>query len=176
MSRHRQRLAPPSRCGAVHAVVLWSLTLASALPGRVDAVPPDEAEARSEEESTAPRRFYFGLWTLHFGSLERGVDNNWLLGLRWGKAFGATFVNSYGDRGYSVGVQNTLARWNWAPLPLHLDYRVGVVTGYDERFIELARRTHVLPLVQLLVNTEGRLGVELSFSGPIASVGFNMGL
>lgn len=137
---------------------------------------PDRLEAEPTNEETPVRHLYLGMWTIHFGSLDRGLDNNWLVGVLWGQIYGATFVNSYGDRGYSVGLQKKLSRGDVGPVPLHLGYRLGVVSGYDERFIGLASTLPVLPMVQLLVSTGSRVGFELSFAGPIASAVFSVRL
>jgi hypothetical protein len=56
-----------------------------------------------------------------------------------------------------------------------LGYRAGLITGYDERFIPLAGKTPVVPLVQPLFLVDGqRLGLELSYSGVIASAALNV--
>jgi hypothetical protein len=54
-------------------------------------------------------------------------------------------------------------------------YRAGLITGDDERFIPLAGKTPVIPMVQPLLTVDRRrLGAELSYSGVIASAGFNV--
>jgi hypothetical protein len=128
-------------------------------------------------EEPADRRLYLGMWTIHFRDLDRGLDNNWLLAVSWGRIYGATFVNSFGKRAYSTGVQRTVARWNSRTVSLGLGYRAGLVTGYDERLFPLAGKTPVLPLLQPLINVDAsRLGLELSYSGVIASAGLNVRL
>jgi hypothetical protein len=125
----------------------------------------------------AERRLYVGMWTLHFRDMERGLDNNWMLGMSWGRLYGATFVNSFGRRAYSVGLQETIARWRAGMVPVSLGYRAGLVTGYNERLFHLAGETPVLPFVQPLINLDAdRLGLELSYLGVIASVGLNVRL
>ena len=123
------------------------------------------------------RRVYAGMWTFHFRDPGRGLDNNWLVGMSWGKLYGATFVNSFGRRAYSGGVQRVLARWEPGIVSLGLGYRAGLVTGYDERLFPLAGKTAVLPLIQPLLNVDGRasrLGLELSYSGVVASAALNV--
>jgi hypothetical protein len=135
--------------------------------------PPDSAAA----ERPADRRLYLGMWTIHFRDLDRGLDNNWLLALSWGRVYGATFINSFGERAYSMGVQGTVARWSPGIMSLGLGYRAGLVTGYDERLFPLAGRTPVLPLLQPLITLDAqRVGVELSYSGVVASAGLNVRL
>jgi hypothetical protein len=148
--------------------------LLGALPERLDArVPPSREEA--VEEEAPDRRLYIGMWTMHFRDLESGLENNWLLGVSWNGIYGATLVNSFGDRAYSAGMQGTLARWAPGGTSVALGYRVGLITGYDERFLPLARRTPVIPLVQPRITIDAaRLGVELSYSGVVASAGFSL--
>jgi hypothetical protein len=115
------------------------------------------------------------MWTLHFRDLDRGLESNRLLAVSWGRIYGATFINSFGKRAYSAGLQQTVARWDSRIVSLGLGYRAGLVTGYDRRFIRLAGKTPVLPLLQpLLVFDVTRLGLELSYSGVVASAALNV--
>jgi hypothetical protein len=142
------------------------------LPG-----PKGSSAENAAAAKTVERRLYVGMWTIHFRDLDRGLDNNWLLALSWGRIYGATFINSFGRRAYSAGVQRAVARWNWPIISAGLGYRVGLVTGYDERLFPLAGETPVLPLLQPLITLDAkRLGLELSYSGVIASAGLNVRL
>ena len=134
--------------------------------------------AFAQQPDTMPdRRLYFAMWTIHLRDLERGLENNWLLAVSWGRIYGATFINSFGKRAYSAGVQGHIARWNSRIVSAGLGYRVGLVTGYDERFIRLAGKTPVLPLLQPLITLDvTRVGLELSYSGIVASAGLNVRL
>jgi len=157
-------------------IVLFLLFLS--LTERAFAQPADAAPPRAENAtsgSAADRRLYVGMWTIHFRDLDRGLDNNWVLGLSWGRFYGATFVNSFGKRAYSLGVQRTVARWDSRIVSAGLGYRAGLVTGYDGRLFHLAGETPVLPLVQPLITLDtNRLGLELSYAGVIASAGLNV--
>jgi hypothetical protein len=113
--------------------------------------------------------------TLHFRDFDRGVDNNWLLGMSWGRVYGATFINSFGKRAYSVGMQEFVARWSPGPTSVRLGYRAGLVTGYNERLFPLAGKTPVLPFLQPLVTVgASRLGVELSWAWVVASMALSV--
>jgi hypothetical protein len=143
---------------------------------RLDALPLTSGGS-GDERKTPDRRLYVGMWTIHFRDLDRGVENNWLVGLSWGRIYGATFINSFGKRAYSAGMQGDLARWDSRMVSIGLGYRAGLVTGYDKRFIRLADKTPVLPLLQPLLNVDAkRLGLELSYSGVVASAGLNLRL
>ena len=51
-----------------------------------------------------------------------------------------------------------------------LGYRVGIVRGYDRRFVELAERWPVLPAAEIVTALRyRRIGVALSFAGIVAS-------
>jgi hypothetical protein len=113
------------------------------------------------------------MWTVHFRDWDRGVENNWLVGASWRGIYAATFINTFGDRAYAAGYQGMLLRWDPGVIAVGLGYRVGLVTGYDERFMKLAAKTPVIPLIQpRLALDRKRLGVELSYSGVVASGGF----
>lgn len=159
-------------CPKLRVLLLASLLLViSAWPLSAAPVPGDTAA----EAQVVDRRLYVGMWTVHFRDPGRGVENNWLLGLSWRGLFGATFVNTFGNRAYSAGYQGMLVSWKAGAGSLGLGYRVGLVTGYDERFMPLAAKTPVVPLVQPRLTLDGkRLGAEVSYSGVVASAGFNV--
>ena len=120
-------------------------------------------------------RIYVGMWTMHLKDLTRGLDNNWLLGVSWRGYYAGTFVNSYGGRAVTAGIQRTVARGADAQVVPSLGYRLGFVTGYDERFMGIASKTPVLPLAQVVGDVEmGPTGLELAWAGLIASLGPNI--
>jgi hypothetical protein len=154
--------------------VLAAALFVGAIPDRAHALTTPSRE-EAVDERTRDRRLYFAMWTLHFRELERGLDTNRAIGIAWDGYYGATFINSFGDRAFSAGVQGTLARWEPGRMAVGLGYRAGLITGYDERFIPLAGKTPVVPLVQPLFLVDGqRLGLELSYSGVIASAALNV--
>ena len=72
----------------------------------------------------------------------------------WGHWFGATFVNSYDERTFIAGIERTWASLRRGPFATGVGYRVGLITGYDERLIALARHTPVLPFGGILLWTQ----------------------
>ena len=139
--------------------------------------PAGDAHAQPAGEDPHAVRLYFAMGTLHLREPGEGVENNWLLAASWRRIYAATFVNSFGDRSYSAGVEGRFVGWDVAAATLGLGYRVGVVTGYDERFIALAGRLPALPLLQPRVMVEAHgLGLELSYSGLIASAALSVRL
>lgn len=101
-----------------------------------------------------------GVWALHpfepqFPELEwtRGF------GFVWDQWLGATFINSYGSRGFIGALERHWWMPSAGPVDFGVGYRMGVVTGYDERLFELAGQTPVLPFGGLLIWAE---------SGPVS--------
>lgn len=117
-------------------------------------------------------RLHVGMWTTHLDDLGRGFDANWLVALGWRGMYGGTFVNSFGDRAFALGVERPLLRRDEGSLAHGLGYRLGLVTGYDERLIGLAGRTPILPVLQLMGDVSaGRTGVEVAWTGKVATMG-----
>ena len=117
-------------------------------------------------------RLHVGMWTTHLNDLGRGLEANWLVALGWRSLYGGTFINSFGDRAFAAGLQRPLARSDDGSLAAGVGYRLGVVTGYDERLMGLAGRIPVFPAVQLTGDMAmGRTGVELAWAGKVATMG-----
>ena len=117
-------------------------------------------------------RVYVGLWTSHLRRIRTGIDNNWLLGVGYNGLYGATFINSYGTRAFALGLERQLARTADGNVERGLSYRVGLVTGYDQRLNRLAAKSPVVPLAQLVGSVDvGRGRMELAWAGLVASLG-----
>ncbi len=111
------------------------------------------------------------MWTSHFRHLREGLANNWLVGVGWKGYYAGTFVNSYGNRAFTAGIQRTVARGGSGSVIPILGYRLGLISGYDSRFLALAGKTPVLPMAQLTGVLEvGPTGVGLAWSGLVASL------
>jgi hypothetical protein len=135
--------------------------------------PPDAASSTDTRTSRArqPTRLYFGMWTLHLRDDAVALRNNWAIGVASHGLFGATFVNSFGRRAYSAGLQRTIVSTGPALVGASLGFRLGLVSGYDGRFMRLARDTPVLPLVQPFASIDiAHVGLEVSYTFVIVSV------
>jgi hypothetical protein len=122
-------------------------------------------------------RVYMGMWSTHLRDINRGLGNNSLLGLSYRGYFAATFINSYGDRAVSAGIQRNFSPHANGFVKSALGYRVGLLSGYDERFFGIGDKLPVIPFVQLVGNVDWRnLGVEFGYAGIVASVLFNLRL
>lgn len=109
--------------------------------------------------------FMVGMWGLHpFEPDFPHADPTGGIGGQWRGWFGATFVNSYGDRAFSAGVERLWLRVGHRSLGGGLGYRLGLVTGYDERLLPLARRVPALPMGGPLVHANvGAVGGQLFY-------------
>jgi hypothetical protein len=137
--------------------------------------PGDAPEEHTGSARRSDRRLYVGMVTLHFRELDRGLDNNSIIGVSLGRFYGATLINSFGKRAYTAGVQGAFTQRATGPVTLGFGYRAGLITGYDERFISLAGKTPVLPLLQPLATVDAkRVGMELSYAGVVASAALNV--
>ena len=147
-------------CGAVAPAIALGQTATPYEPVRAHY--PDAARAG---------RVYFGMWTAHLKEHVRSLHNNWVAGAAFKGYFGATFLNSYGRRAYTGGIQRTLVTTDGTKLNVSLGYRLGFVTGYDGRLMAIARKTPVLPLVQPFVVADvGHVGFEISYTFVVVSV------
>ena len=139
-------------------------------------VSPAAVHAQSEPGSEAPRRreptrLYFGMWTAHLKRDVVALDNNWVIGGTYRGVFGATFLNSFGRRAFTAGLQRTLIASEPRPFGASLGFRVGLVSGYDGMFMRLARETPVLPFIQPFVTLDVQhIGVEISYTFVVVSV------
>jgi hypothetical protein len=111
------------------------------------------------------RRAIFGLWSMHpyepqFPEVEwtRGF------GFAFAQWFGATFVNSYDERSFIVGLERYWARGRHGFVGFGLGYRAGLVTGYDERLVSWAEDLPVLPFAGIVGWVDvGPAGVDVYY-------------
>jgi hypothetical protein len=161
----------PSGPTSVIAVLCCLLTIigfpldASAQNGT--APPPEETGTKRRRE---PTRIYVGMWTLHMKEPEDPVDNNWLVGVVYRGFFGGTFLNSFGKRAYTAGIQRSLVSLGEDRTRAWFGLRVGAVSGYDGRFMGVASKTPVLPIASAYIIVErDRLGIEMSYTFVVLS-------
>ncbi len=114
---------------------------------------------------------YLGLWTRHL--THGGTDNNDGVGASWRGLFGGTFMNSYHTRSYALAAERRVAGRRTGPLTLNAGYRVGLIRGYDSRFLPVAGRVPVIPFVQIVGDAmmKDRFGVQVSFCVKVVSWG-----
>lgn len=140
----------------------------------IDAVAQNGASAPAEDTETTrerePTRIYVGMWTWHMKDPRRPIDNNWLVGIVYRGFFAGTYLNSFGKRAYTGGIQRSFARLGEGRTRAWFGFRVGAVSGYDGRFMGVAHKTPVLPIASAytIVERDG-LGIELSYTFVVLS-------
>lgn len=145
-----------------------ALALVCALPGLGTA---QEAAPADDPRGRRALRLHVGMWTSHLDDLRRGLDANWLVAVGWKGLYGGTFINSFGKRGYALAVERDVVRVHESRVPRGVGYRLGLVTGYDERLVGLARWTPVLPALQVMGDLAvGSTGMEVAWTGKVASM------
>jgi hypothetical protein len=171
-------IAGPNRRATSLALILLitSSLLLCASPAHAQGGDPPPAPATSQPAPARPRgrhetRLYFGMFTTHLKEPTVSLHNNWLIAVSYRGFFGGTFLNTFGRRAFTGGLQRTLVSHVREPLAASLGVRLGVVTGYDGRFMELARETPVLPLISAYGNVDvKRIGVEVSYTFVVVSI------
>jgi hypothetical protein len=127
-------------------------------------------EQAESPKAPQPMRLYVGMWTLHLKDPAYKLDNNWLVGITWRGYFVGTFLNSYGKRAYTAGIQRPIVQDGSGAMQSMLGFRVGAISGYDGRFMKIARETPVLPIVSAFGMVEyQRIGIEVSYTFVIVS-------
>lgn len=135
-----------------------------------DAPGTTETGAEGSASQRSDRRLYLGMWTYHFRWQESGIKRTPVLGLSRDGVFLGTFVNTYGKRSFAAGYHGELLGMDIGGLNLGLGFRVGAMTGYDERLHALAGKSPVFPLAQARVAADTRLGgFEVTYAGIIAT-------
>lgn len=158
-----------ARAAAVAAVAVVGLAADPAVAPGSGAVVAQEArggEAPGPASPAMATRAYVEMWTFHVRDPHQGFEPNFLRALGYRGFFGGTFLNSYDERSYGLGLQRSLVSGQAGPLMVGVGYRAGLVSGYDRKFMELAEELPALPFVQLLGQVDCRgLGLEVGYSG-----------
>jgi hypothetical protein len=157
---------------SVVVVLLCCLLAIAGFPA--DAFAQNGAATEPEESQTKrpgePTRIYVGMWTWHMKDVRRPIDNNWLVGVVYRGFFAGTYINSFGKRAYTAGIQRSFAQLGENRTRAWFGYRVGAVSGYDGRFMGVAHKTPVLPIASAYAICErDGLGIELSYTFVVLS-------
>ena len=147
VTRNKPR-RPSSLRGFLFAALGWAA-------GTTAAATPAGASAQGLEVLLGERperaRAIVALLAMHpFESQFPEVEWTGGVGVQLDQWFAATFVNSYSQRSFIGGLVRSWVSGSAGPVDLGLGYRVGVVSGYDERLFDLAGRTPVLPFIGFL--------------------------
>ena len=115
----------------------------------------------------APNALYAGMVTYHLQPSEHDERwNNNLVAMSYHGYFLGTLKNSFDDRAYAFGIERL---WGRQPLPCHFSneagYRIGLISGYDERMMPLAKYTPLLPFPQVIDTIMWKnVGLQLGWS------------
>ncbi len=114
--------------------------------------------------------------TAHFDpdSLRDDNWNNELIGAGYKGFFAATLLNSFHDRAYIAGIQRYVYTQKFSNgFTQNFGYRLGFISGYDERMSPLTNVSPLLPFPQLIYDISWKqVGVDFGFSGLALSAGF----
>lgn len=125
----------------------------------------------------APDRLYLGAWVLHLKRPSDGMSEHWLVGLGWQGVFASTFTNSHGRRSWAIGLAREVFSTDPGPTEFSLEYRAGVIRGYDRRLMRLAGDWPVVPAAELIATLQrGRIGMTFGYAGIVTSVGLFVAL
>lgn len=137
----------------------------------------ERTDTSSVRPAAMQTRVYLAMWTTHLRDLTGGLLPNSLIGFAYRGYYAGTFINSYGDRAVVAGMQRSFSTPRSGSLTTAIGYRAGVLTGYDERFLGIGDKIPALPFFQLVGTVDyRRVGVELAYSGIVASVIVNLRL
>ncbi len=126
------------------AVVMFPCLSAS-----VSVAAADNTTSSGDPSSTSPAHWLKAIWgttpadggyylPVGFHNDSRGPKNFALLGGIYKTVFGMTFINSYGDRTWALGIERDVCRFQ----RLTLAYGGGLMYGYGGRLVD----AHSLPL------------------------------
>ena len=120
-----------------------------------------------------PDQLFLGMYTLHFDSksLENRNATNNLLGWQVGGLFVGTLINSYDMRSWAFGISREFYRvrlsdyWSFAS-----GYRVGFITGYQDKETLFGTESDIAPLVDLHVQFSylDHFGVEIMMTSSLS--------
>ncbi len=136
---------------ALSAVVplLGVLALPWVVPGAALAQEADDSSILGQRSGRD--RVVLLMGALHpFESQFPEVEGRQGFGLHWRGWYVASFVNSYTERAYAAGLERDWYSVRDGATALGVGYRLGVVTGYDERLFSVARHSPVLPFAGIL--------------------------
>lgn len=138
---------------------------------------PDKSRILDFFKGNAPNNaVYLGMLTWHFDPSSREEDRltNNLVGILYNSIFVGTFLNSFSDRAFSIGIQrNLLSHYFPSNIEAHVGYRLGIVSGYDDRMSDFSKYLPALPFSEIYINfSYRRLGFELSYVAVVLTAKF----
>lgn len=155
------------------ALILWGSATAA-----TDEASKNTGFWQALKGTAFPNSLYAGMWTYHINASSRKDDNanNELLGFVYKSIFAGTFLNSYGERSYAVGVQRNLYAHQFTNHPdwhYYVGYRAGAIYGYDSRLSHFAGESPIIPYASLMTSIRYKhFGWEVSYTAVVFSTSF----
>lgn len=117
---------------------------------------------------TPPNTFFYEMFTLHVVPSSLKI-RNWhtqLLAIQYKGIFAGTFINSFYNRSYALGIGRQLYEKEYNNIYSRAGYRMGIIYGYTKDQAPLSNISPVIPLVQPYINFsyKNTLGIELSIA------------
>ena len=121
-----------------------------------------------------PSALYLGMWSTHLTDPDLDVQNNWLIALNIEGFFVGTFINSYDKRSWAAGIERRL--WSVGKkngFNASLGYRLGLMTGYEERFTIFFGHSPIILFPELISNIAYKnVGFQIGYSWTVVTGGF----
>lgn len=121
-----------------------------------------------------PSTLYLGMWSTHLTDPDLDVQNNWLIALNIEGFFLGTFINSYDERSWAAGIERRV--WSIGKqngLNASLGYRLGLMTGYEERFTMFFGHSPIILFPELISNIAYKnVGFQIGYSWTVVTGGF----
>ena len=116
---------------------------------------------------------YLGMATWHLNATSRIQDewNNQMIAINYKSLFVGTFINSFFQRSYTIGLMREVYRKKLTENTLiSFGYRAGGLYGYNDKIGDIAEYTPIIPFAQVYVQYQYKIfGVELQYTGIIIS-------
>ncbi|MCF6766230.1 hypothetical protein L3V82_10640 [Thiotrichales bacterium 19S3-7] len=122
---------------------------------------------------------YLGMWSYHVSEKHPFRDYNYknnMIGISYKSLTAGTFINSFHQRSYTVGIRRNLWEKKVGDWNFQAGYNLGIVYGYkDGKGMFLSDYSPVIPVGLLYLDiTYHNVGVSLSTVGDVFMVGFKV--
>lgn len=122
---------------------------------------------------TPENSVYLGMLTWHLQASSRAHDewNNQMIAVNYKSLFIGTFVNSFYDRSYTIGLMREVYSKKLSENNLiSFGYRAGGLIGYTDNIGDIGKYTPIIPFAQIYAHYQYKIfGIELQYTGIIIS-------
>ncbi len=116
---------------------------------------------------------YLGMLTWHLQASSRAHDewNNQMIAINYKSLFVGTFINSFYDRSYTIGLMREVYSKKLSEDNLiSFGYRAGGLIGYTGNIGDIGEYTPIIPFAQIYAHYQYKIfGIELQYTGIIIS-------